>query len=253
MLKDENMNNNEIKIDYERFFSELDRKLDKLWSSIIANSGLAQAVLNGSATKELYAIYMIETYHYTSHNARNQALVGTRNDIESLPYLKFCLEHAADEIGHQHMALHDIRSIGLISQEFTPPRPLLATETFIAYIYWLSLTGNPLQRLGYSYWAESCYSYINPLLSGIQKTLNLQPSQMTFFVAHSDIDADHFEHVKTIIRRSCKTSEDLKAIEYALETTLILTGKILDEVQDEYEIFMRGESTRYNFLAQVSS
>ncbi|QKJ68275.1 iron-containing redox enzyme family protein (plasmid) [Deefgea piscis] len=243
----------ENQLNFDVFFAQLDSKLDHLWSEIIKSSPLAKSVLSGEATKELYAIYMIETYHYTSHNARNQALVGTRQDIESLPYLKFCLEHAADEIGHERMALHDVRSIGLLNIQDKPPRPLFATETLISYLYWISLTGNPLQRLGYSYWAESCYHYIDPLIQGIRQTLNLQPAQLTFFIAHSDIDADHFEHVKAIIRRSCKTESDLEAIEYALETTLKLTGQMLDAVYDEYQKLLSGTSNRYSFLLQAVS
>ncbi|UXY15181.1 iron-containing redox enzyme family protein [Chitiniphilus purpureus] len=242
--------NPSTEINFEKFFQKLDSKLDQLWTKILSSSPLAKTVLSGEVTKELYGIYMLETYHYTSHNARNQALVGIRNDIESLPYIKFCLEHAAEEVGHERMALHDIRSIGFEGLDGALPRPLMETEALIAYLYWISFTGNPLQRLGYSYWAESCYKYINPLIQSIQKTLQLEPSQLTFFIAHSDIDADHFEHVKTIIQRSCKSEADLDAIEYVLTTSLKLTARMLDAVYEEYQEVQLGRGRRYDFLCK---
>ncbi len=149
------------------------------------------------------------------------------------------------------MALHDVASLGLpgLKEEGARlPAPLLDTECLIAYLYWISITGNPLQRLGYSYWAESCYSHINPMLAKLRSTLQLEASQLTFFVAHSDIDADHFEEVKNIIRRTCKTEQDLAAVSHVMETSLRLTGRMLEAVYDEYERFLAGKSERCALL-----
>ncbi|MGS0740341.1 iron-containing redox enzyme family protein [Glaciimonas sp. GG7] len=244
------MNTNDNKIDFDFFFKELDVKVDQVWKEIFSTSGFINAIESGQMTKELYAIYMVETFHYTSHNARNQALVGTRENCNSV-YSRFCYEHAAEEVGHEKMALHDVLSIGLKDIEFTIPRPLPETETLIAYLYWISLTGNPLQRLGYSYWAENCYAYINPMIAKVRNTLMLEASQLTFFIAHSDIDADHFNDVKNIIRRTCKTRQDIDSVVYAMDATLRLTGKVLEAVYLEYEKFKSGASLRYAFLAQI--
>jgi len=244
---------NENLIDFDGFFKQLETKAGEIWDEILASSRLVQAVENGTINKALYAIYMIETYHYTSHNARNQVLVGTRSGC-SAPYTKFCYQHASEEVGHEKMALHDLASMGLAGikdESVVLPHPLLETESLIAYLYWISLTGNPLQRLGYSYWAESCYSYINPVIGKLRSTLGLEDSQLTFFVAHSDIDTEHFEDVKNIIRRTCKTQDDLNSIAYAMEATLGLTAKMLDAVYVDYENFMVGKSTRCSFLSQM--
>lgn len=234
--------------------SEFDARLERLndrvaavWGEILDTSRLVRAIRDGSIDKALYAIYMLETYHYTAHNARNQALVGVRH-AELAPYAKFCFEHAAEEVGHERMALHDVMSIGLKGHEFDIPKPLPATEILIAYLYWISFTGNPLQRLGYSYWAENAYVYINPLIDRLRRLLDLQESQLTFFIAHSAIDADHFDEIKSVMRRTCKQDEDWADIERVMETSLRLTGAMLDAVHDEYERYRSGASTRYAFL-----
>lgn len=235
-------------LDFDKFFHDADARLEALWTSLLAQSELARAIREGKINRTLYAIYMIETFHYTAHNARNQALVGVRDNSNPV-YTKFCFEHASEEVGHEKMALHDLKSMGGFSDaDLTIPRPLAETESLIAYLYWISVTGNPLQRLGYSYWAENCYQYINPLIDKLRSTLSLDPSQLTFFIAHSDIDSKHFDEIKTVIRRVCKSQQDLDDIAYVMEVTLALTGKMLDGVHKEYRALMEGMPSRYGFL-----
>ena len=239
-------------VPFEDRLAQLEYKVSAIWSEILSKSRLAHAIQEGQIDKALYAIYMIETYHYTSHNARNQALVGVRH-ADNVAYAKFCFEHAAEEVGHEKMALHDVMSIGLKQHDFDIPEPLPATEILIAYLYWISFTGNPLQRLGYSYWAENAYQYINPLIDGLRKTLDLQASQLTFFIAHSDIDAHHFEEIKSIMKRTCKTDRDWADIARVMETSLYLTGAMLEASYEEYERYRSGKSDRYKFLGVLEA
>lgn len=46
----------------ERF----DDKLEKVWSEILDNSQLVKLVREGNFDRRLYALYMIETFHYTT-------------------------------------------------------------------------------------------------------------------------------------------------------------------------------------------
>lgn len=234
-------------ISFEQHLILLDQRIDKTWSDILGNSRLVKAIREGSVSKALYAIYMIETFHYTSHNARNQGLVGVRH-ADNPVYAKFCFEHAAQEVGHEKMALHDVMSLGLKNEAFDIPPALPETEVLIAYLYWISFTGNPLQRLGYSYWAENAYHFITPLINKLSETLSLKPAQLTFFIAHSDIDVDHFNEIKLILQRTCKRQADWDAVATVMETSLRLTGNMLEAVYDQYEAWQNGLAPRYEFL-----
>jgi hypothetical protein len=238
----------EMQMDSTARFEALDTKLKSVWEGLFQRSRLIQTIQRGEIDKKLYVLYMMETYHYTRHNARNQALVGVRALEEDGPYLRFCFEHAKEEAGHELMALHDIHSLGLKQGDFTVPPPLPATEVLIAYLYWISGTGNPLRRLGYSYWAESVYRYINPLLSRVQETLQLKSAQMTFFIAHAKIDAEHEQQVKKMLADGCKTDQDWADVERAMTTSLRLTGEMMEDVYTEYERLMTGKPTPYRFL-----
>ncbi|ABE57013.1 TENA/THI-4 protein [Shewanella denitrificans OS217] len=228
--------------------TKLEQKVATMWDSILTNSPFIHEVLDGKATKALYAIYMTETYHYTKHNAKNQALVGIMGKDLPGKYLSFCFHHAHEEAGHELMALSDIASIGFDREDVLSSKPLPATETLIAYLYWISATGNPVQRLGYSYWAENVYGYIDPVLKAIQSTLDLTPQSMKFFIAHSKIDAKHAEEVNEMLHEVCKTQEDVDSVVAVMENSLVLTARILDDVWKEYQLFQSGASDRYAFL-----
>ncbi|MBC8995644.1 iron-containing redox enzyme family protein [Pseudomonas sp. N40(2020)] len=234
-------------ISFEQQLILLDKRIEQLWADILDNSRLVKAIREGSVTKALYAIYMIETFHYTAHNARNQGLVGVRH-ADNPVYAKFCFEHAAQEVGHEKMALHDVMSLGLKNEKFEIPSAIPATEVLIAYLYWISFTGNPLQRLGYSYWAENAYQFITPLINNLSEILALKPAQLTFFVAHSDIDVEHFNEIKLILQRTCKNQHDWDAIANVMETSLRLTGNMLEAVYEQYEAWQNGHAPRYDFL-----
>src|SRR5687767_8282796 len=111
-------------------FDRLDRTVRAGWESLLARSRFVQAVRGGRLTRSMYAAYLVETYHYTRHNARNQAMVGMRTALEP-QYLKFCFTHASEEVGHELMALHDLRSLGVDIEEGALGSPLPRTEALI--------------------------------------------------------------------------------------------------------------------------
>ncbi|WP_186131373.1 iron-containing redox enzyme family protein [Burkholderia gladioli] len=232
-------------IDFNQQFAALEQRISATWAEILEHSPLARAIRSGEFSRDLYMIYMLETYHYTSHNARNQALAGVAHP-ENPVYMKFCFDHAADEAGHEMMALHDLRSLGQAEGELALPAPLPATETLIAYLYWASKQGNPFRRLGYSFWAESSYQYINPLVGKVKQQLGLKDSQLTFFVAHSSIDEAHAREVRSVIERVAKTEADWEAIGETAEVSLRLTGRMLDEVHHESMKLASGQPSRYS-------
>src|SRR6185436_17321115 len=90
--------------------------------------------------RRVYALYLTQVYHYTYHTARNQALVGVNLKNTDVYYMQFCFEHAMEETGHELMALHDLRSMGVqisdVERDMPPALP--QTELLIAYLYCIS-------------------------------------------------------------------------------------------------------------------
>ena len=226
---------------------KLDQLVREYWGVLLDRSPFINLIRQEKVDPRLYALYMVETYHYTKHNARNQALVGSLRGV-SPTYQKFCFDHAAEESGHEFMALKDVVSLGIQREDVEKTEPLVETEALMAYLYWASLTGNPKGRLGYSFWAESVYEHINEVLEKIKGDLNLQPKQMTFFIAHSDIDAEHAEEVEHMLLMTCKTNEDWDAVEKVAMRSLFLTEKMLEGIHSAYLSLKEGGRDDLGYL-----
>ena len=230
-------------IDADHELARLRTELAAEWQRLLADSALADLVLNGTYDQRLYALYLIETFHYTRENPRHQALVGTRADTDP-GYARFCFKHAAEEVGHEMMAVHDLRSLGYDVEAAELPAPLEATAVLSSYLYRIAQTGNPLGRVGYSFWAESSYEHIGPLLVAAQDQLGIEDKNMTFLVAHAKIDADHAQEIDQVLRRFATTADDWDAVERVMRTTLRLTVEMLDAVAAEYRAIAEGRSFR---------
>ena len=209
------------------FIQSLKTTVNQDWATIKKGT-FWKLILGETVTKALYYDLMIEIYHYTRHNSRNQAATAFIEAPDAL--LKFAYHHAADELGHERMAVNDMESIQLLKREDLQRKPLPATEALIGYLYFVALKYGPVSRLGYSFWAEDVYDQIGEVLAKIRKDLSLSDRNMTFFVAHAKIDEKHIDQVTDCIDRFAKTPAEQALVEQVARTTIFLTGQMLEQV-----------------------
>ena len=228
--------------------TDLQARIAVRWCEVLTRPH-TQTLLTSLASGDLraYALYLIQVYHYASHTARNQALVGVNPATTDPRYMKFCFEHALEEVGHELMALHDLRAVGLpvVDPRRDLPGPLPATELTVAYLYWVAQHGDPIQRLGYSLWSETCYQHIGSAVTGAREGLGLERAQMTFFYSHAHIDEKHARDVEAALRSVCKTPADWAAVARTTEITLDLTDRMLEEIAAELARLEEGASSDY--------
>ncbi|MDP1823665.1 MAG: iron-containing redox enzyme family protein [Archangium sp.] len=241
--------------DIEPFFKQLDAAMAEEWDVIVKVNPFFNALMDGLDDRRLLGIYLCEVYNTVKHSAITQALVVqhlANPTSTSIRYMKYCLNHALEEVGHEQMALHDLRSLGVDITNETMPRPTIATEAFTGYVYRLATTGNPVQRLGYSYWAENCYTYFAPIAMAIVQNMKLEAKNLTFFVQHGEIDKKHADEVKKIIADVVSTQADKDAILTALRGTIRLQGGMLADVHAAYLKFLKGEAPMYDFVRNLA-
>ena len=230
---------------------ELENLIASKWEQILTQPQALQFAnsLMGK-DRRVYAIYLTQVYHYAFHTARNQALVAVNPANKDIHYMQFCLEHALEETGHELMALHDLRFLGIHinDPEKEMPPALPATQLLISYLYRVAQSGNPVQRLGYSFWAETSYGYIRGFMDNLKEKMQLDKKQMTFFYNHSTIDDKHAKDVEKIILHICKTDDDWTAVTESAMITLDLTYQILRSVIDEYEKLVRNQPSQFSIM-----
>ena len=207
--------------------NELNQMVQIEWSSI-KQGKFWNTILTKPVSRELYQKLMIEIYHYTKHNSMNQAVASFVPAPEGL--LKFVYQHAYEELGHERMVTHDLKSIDLLDETKLKQNPLPATEALIGYLYYVALRYGAVARLGYSFWAESVYGHIDELLQKIRKDLNLTNKEMSFFVAHSRIDTKHFDEVNEAIVNFAISDEQKSLLKQVTKTTMFLTFKMLEQI-----------------------
>ena len=209
-------------------FARLDLAIEDQWAGAKAGR-LWRHVTELGMNRDLYRLTMAQLFHYARHNSINQAVAVFRAEPEEIALLRFAYEHAKEELGHERMILHDLRSSGLLRPDEPLADPLPATDALINYLYGVALREGPIPRLGYSYWAESAYRHIAPLLVATRDSLGLTDRQMTFFAAHAEIDLRHAEQVRDIIRRTVTTPDRAEAVIRVAVTSLWLTIQILEQ------------------------
>ena len=220
-------------MDTNTFFATLEQETATSWNKIYAGS-FWQHLRNNGLDRELYICLMTQIYGFTKYTSQNQALAATKVTSDRLKLLRFCLEHAFEEAGHDLMVLNDLEKVG-VDREITINTPLLpATQAFTAYVFRIASEYDATARLGYSYWAEGSYTYLKELTDAMRQDLGLQDKEMTFFVGHSEIDKKHLEEVIQTISDWCVTPEQQRDLIEVLKTTLSLTGSILNEAYDLY-------------------
>jgi hypothetical protein len=227
--------------------------MGECWQEIF-NKPIAEEIqkIIASGDKKLYGLWLTQVAHLTKHTSAHQAMVGTRIDEISIPYMKFCYEHALEEVGHEFMAINDLKKLGVnVKTVRDLPKPMAATENLTAFLYYAAERAHPATRLGFSYWAEKCYPFIQSLATTTKDALGLDDKQMTFFVSHSEIDEKHADDVEKVIQIVCESEADWEAVTTGMIETLNMAVKIFEEIYQVASV--DGEGTAYKEILQVLS
>ncbi|MBO1415386.1 iron-containing redox enzyme family protein [Streptomyces sp. FH025] len=211
----------------------MDGEIKRAWGEIHAGP-FWRHLLDKGLDRELYRIFMAQLWHYTQHNPINQSFAAWRVPPAKMGLLRYCFEHAEEELGHEKMIEHDLRAVDLLDDTLDAPA-LPATTALIGYLYSVGLRDGAIARLGYSYWAENAYPYITDLLEHMRTDLGLADREMSFFVAHAEIDAKHSKEVKEQIERWAGTPDEQQAVLTVARTSLWLTGQLFDASLHAYQ------------------
>lgn len=224
----------------DEFFKKLDDVVAEGWRRI-HNGPFWQYLRDNNADPELYRRTMQELWHYIQHNPLNQAVAVLGAPPLRTHLIRYAIEHAQEEIGHEKMIEHDLRAVGLLDESMMAATPLPATQAFIAYLYYVGLTQGAVARMGYSYWAENSYSQIGELLDKCRAELGITDREMSFFIAHSNIDTKHSKEVQEALLRNATTPELQHQVIEVARTSLYLNEAMLAGVLDRY-LASRGEA-----------
>ena len=209
------------------FTQTLRKTVDAEWAKI-KQGAFWRRVMSEPVSPALWRNFLVQVYHYSRHNSMNQAVAAFVPAPEGL--LKFVYKHAGEELGHERMVTHDLKSIGMLDERDLAASPLPATEALIGYLYYVALRYGPIARLGYSFWAEGAHAHIQEPIRKVCADLKLTSKNVTFFGSHAEADEAHIQQVEEAIDRFAISPQDRELVTRVCVTTLSLTGQLLEQV-----------------------
>jgi pyrroloquinoline quinone (PQQ) biosynthesis protein C len=185
-----------------------------------------------------YMGFLRETYHNASHNPKNMALFmahlhSDRRQLEA----KF-LKHTAAEIGHDELALDDLKILGGDAESVRTGRPLPTTEALAAFIVFQIQHRNPLAYLGYLYHLEAMPVHFGKEVMECLLAAGIPLEATTFLREHAEADPVHVKWNREYLEGFIRNDEDMEAVLYGLRGTCELHGGMFQGILDHGQDWM---------------
>ncbi|MEM9496220.1 MAG: iron-containing redox enzyme family protein [Pseudomonadota bacterium] len=205
---------------------ELNKRFEPILAEFLASPSIKR-IVDGELTVAEYREMMRQTFHYTRENPQMQALAtvyfrGRHRDMVA-PFYK----HAAEEIGHEYLALNDFVTLGGDPTNVPYENPLPATSGLIAYGFHHIYNLSHLGHLGYIYFLERLPVVSGPILMDQLKGSSIPENAMTFLRDHAEIDIEHTALMDKYFPVLVSDERDMDCIEYAMKTTAYLFNEML--------------------------
>ena len=186
-----------------------------------------QRILRGNMTIEHYKSYLQQTYHYTKDNPQIQALATVYFRGNDREYVRMFYKHAISEIGHDELALSDLKTLGENIDQVRIENPLPATVALNAFVYYQIYNRNPIGYLGYLFFLEFLPTGSGAAYMQLLEKAGVPKSAMGFLLEHTNVDVYHNRLMEKYIEGLVKTEADLQAIIYSMRGTGELYASML--------------------------
>jgi len=181
----------------------------------------------GTFTVSHYKAVLGEIYHYAKEDPQIQALATVYFRGEDRNMVKIFFKHALSEVGHDIMALEDLKALGEDVSQTPLKNPLPSTVALTAFPFYQISYRNPIGYLGYLYFLEFMPTHIGSGMSNALTAIGIPDRAMRFLREHMTVDMSHNKLMEEYLRRLIRNQEDLSAAIYAMRVTGSLYASML--------------------------
>lgn len=206
------------------------------WRGLFAELAKGQflsSLHSGGLTLDHYKALLRETYHNASMNPRIGSIFHARMESRKSALVTRFLKHNASEVGHNDLALADLKALGIDYSEVAETRPLIATEALAGFIIFQIEYRNPMAYLGYLYHLESLAQVAGPEAMKSLATRVAPRRAFAFLKEHADADAAHMQFNRDYINNFVEGPEDFDAVIFGMRGASTLYGNMLQAIMDE--------------------
>jgi Iron-containing redox enzyme len=223
--------------------------LSAAWATVerrFMGSTPIKRLLAGDLAPVHYAAYLRETYFYTRENPQIQALATAWFRGADRQMVKPFLRHALSEVGHDALALADLKTLGWKIDSVPEERPLPSTTPLISFPFYAIQYRSPLSYLGYLFFLEFLPTAQGADIAAALTRVGVPTSAMTFLAEHRAIDVHHNRLMKEYAATMLRSASDIDEVVYCMEVTCELYAIMVDGA---FESADRTETIRLRSLA----
>ena len=158
-----------------------------------------------------YASALREIYFYTRDNPQLQCTLTLAFRGDQRKAVRRIMGHALDEVGHDLMALDDLKALGGQVEGVPGERPLPSTLPLVTYPVYLMGQGNPIGYLGQIFFLEFMPTRAGEQYLAMLAQAGIPQSAMSFLAEHASVDEHHNRLMQHHVRDLVRDEADLEA------------------------------------------
>ncbi len=162
-----------------------------------------------------YKGFLLETYHHAGLNPQIQAFATLYFKDNPRDMIGMFYRHAISEIGHDLLALNDLKSLGENTEKLQHTRPLPSTAAFNAFALMQIQLGTPVSYLGYLFHLEFLPTQQGRVHIDRLKSLGIPDSALTFLEEHATVDIGHNKLMDRYIEHFVTDEKTFEDVAYA--------------------------------------
>jgi hypothetical protein len=196
------------------------------------NSAAVHRIMAGDITVEHYKGILRQIFHHTRENPQIQALATVYFRGHQRTMVKDFYRHAISEIGHDRLALNDLKVLGEDVSLIPYENPLPSTTALLSFAFYQINNLKPIGYLGYLFFLEFTPTQNGKAYMDLLNKIGVPHDAMTFLQDHAEIDIAHNKMMESYIAELVKTEDDLNSVIYAMQVTGKLYADMLQEAFD---------------------
>jgi heme oxygenase len=172
--------------------------------------------LTGAISRETYIAYLTEAYHHVKHTVPlMQAARAGLDDVHDR-FRHALDEYIAEETGHEHWILGDIKNCGGDAEAVRLGQPREATRRMVDFAYDYIAKVNPMGFFGMVFVLEgTSVRLATQGAEAVAKNLGLGPECFSYLTSHGSLDMEHLVFFQKLMDEVTDPDDQAAIIEVA--------------------------------------
>jgi hypothetical protein len=216
-------------------FARVRSHFDIALAAFQASPGMKR-LLDGQLGVEHYKSYLRQVFHHTRENPQIQACATVYFRGAQRGMIRKFYAHASSEIGHDQLALNDLKALGEDVSAIPLETPLPSTTALISFPYYQIQHLNAVGYLGYLFFLEFTPTSQGAGYMEVLRSAGVPDAALTFLRDHSTIDVGHNRLMESYAAELIQSEADLESVLYALDVTSKLYGRMFADACDQADL-----------------